>query len=149
MAAGRGSAVHVPFIVRGDNDSRPADEEGPARMELRNGSRAMKRRIITWVATGAVVLGIGAAGVGAVVANHHSASSQSSAPVAAAPAAAGSQSQTAQTPAAPAQSTPMVSSGEAERPDQQAQAGSVQTGVMPNSGGAAGITGAASHVQGG
>jgi hypothetical protein len=29
----------------------------------------MNRRIVTWVATGAVVLGIGAAGVGAVVAN--------------------------------------------------------------------------------
>ena len=46
----------------------------------------MKRRIIPWVATGAVVLGIGAAGVGAVVANCHSASAQSSTPVAAAPA---------------------------------------------------------------
>ena len=40
----------------------------------------MNRRIVTWVATGAVVLGIGAAGVGAVVANSN-ASAKNSAPV--------------------------------------------------------------------
>ncbi len=43
----------------------------------------MDRRIVTWVATGAVVLGIGAAGVGAVVVNSNAAA-KNGAPVAAA-----------------------------------------------------------------
>jgi hypothetical protein len=109
----------------------------------------MNRRIVTWVATGAVVLGIGAAGVGAVVANGHAASSQNSAPVAAAPATAGSQSQAVGTAAAATQSMPMMNSGESEGPDQQAKAGSVQTGAMQSSSGAAGLTGAAGNAQGG
>jgi hypothetical protein len=142
VATARPFIFHSSFVViTTSGRSTKKDRHG---WNSETGSRAMKRRIITWVAAGAAVLGIGAAGVGAVVANGHSASSQSSAPV-----AAGSQSQTAGTAAAPTQTTPMMHSGETEGPDQKAQAGSVETGVLQGSGGAAGIPGAAGDAQGG
>ena len=112
----------------------------------------MKRRIITWVATGAVVLGIGAAGVGAVVANSHSASAQNGTPVAAAPATMGSQMQTAtSTPAQSAQSGQMMNPQGNEGSDGggQAKATTIQAGAGQQAGGTTGMTGAAGNAQGG
>ncbi len=147
------AAVHPAFILRGDNYLRPADEAGPAGTDLRTRGRGtMNRRIVTWVATGAVVLGIGAAGVGAVVANSN-ASAKNSAPVAAAAMTTQSTSATTSTPTASSTQGGVVGAQMGESDEGQAQmmgtAGSAQSSAAQNGGNALEAGSAASQAQGG
>jgi hypothetical protein len=107
----------------------------------------MNRRIVTWVATGAVVLGIGAAGVGAVVANSN-ASAQSSAPAAAAPAMTAT-STTASTQG----STGTIGSGgllQTGEPGDGQDQGQSALGAAQQAGGTAAVNaGSAGQAQGG
>ncbi len=106
----------------------------------------MNRRIVTWIATGVVVLGIGAAGVGAVVVNSNAA--KNSAPVAAAPAmTTTSTTASTQGSAASSGSGGLLQAGE---PGDGQDQGQSALGAMQQGGGTAAVNaGSAGQAQGG
>ena len=107
----------------------------------------MNRRIVTWVATGAVVLGIGAAGVGAVVVNSNAAA-KNSAPVATTPAMT-----TTSTTASTQGSAASIGSGgllQAGEPGDGQDQGQSALGAAQQGGGTAAVNaGSAGQAQGG
>ena len=116
----------------------------------------MNRKIATWVATGAVVLGIGVAGVGGVVQNSRAATNNN-APVAAAPATTTTPSSatmqgggTMPGSATGTTTTPLQTAQSDESQGQKPPMGSAQNGAARNGGDNAGVTGAsAGQGQGG